>query len=83
MEARLREFHSNVAKSYVVCSDTVGSIYTTSSLGGMVVISGTGSNCLLRNPDGKTYGCGGWGNVLGDEGGGECISRYQKPLEIN
>lgn len=57
-----------IAESYVVCSDTMGSVFTASPIGGMVVISGTGSNALLRNPDGSTYTCGGWGHFMGDEG---------------
>ena len=54
-----------------MCSDTLGSIFTASPLGGMVLIAGTGSNALLRNPDGKTFTCGGWGNFLADEGAGK------------
>lgn len=60
----------------------MGSIFTASPLGGMVLIAGTGSNALLRNPDGSTYTCGGWGAFLADEGAGKIIILYlyQFPL---
>ncbi|SPP87775.1 N-acetyl-D-glucosamine kinase [Drosophila guanche] len=74
LEQELRNTFPNLAGSYAVSSDTMGSMYTASSIGGMVLISGTGSNCLLRNPDGSTANCGGWGNFLGDEGSAWYIS---------
>jgi len=66
--------HPDISESYVVCSDTMGSVFTACPKGGLVLIAGTGSNALLSNPDGKTYSCGGWGNVLADEGSAWWIS---------
>lgn len=63
-----------LADHYVICSDTLGSIATATSTGGMVLIAGTGSNAFLRNSDGATFNCGGWGHMLGDEGGAWWIS---------
>lgn len=37
---------------------------------GVALISGAGSVCLGRSPDGRTARVGGWGALLGDEGGG-------------
>uniref|UniRef100_A0A831X8M6 BadF/BadG/BcrA/BcrD type ATPase n=1 Tax=Thermorudis peleae TaxID=1382356 RepID=A0A831X8M6_9BACT len=37
---------------------------------GVAVISGTGSICFGRAPDGRTTRAGGWGYILGDEGSG-------------
>lgn len=74
LEAECRERFPEAAEHYVVCSDTLGSVATASAAGGMVLIAGTGSNALLRNPDGRTYTCGGWGHMLGDEGGAWWIS---------
>ncbi len=37
---------------------------------GVVVIAGTGSNLIGKMPDGTIASVGGWGRVLGDEGGG-------------
>ncbi|XP_030369506.1 N-acetyl-D-glucosamine kinase [Scaptodrosophila lebanonensis] len=74
LEQELRATFPNLAESYAVSSDTMGSMFTASAVGGIVLISGTGSNCLLRNPDGSTFNCGGWGNFLGDEGSAWFIS---------
>lgn len=71
LESELLYNHPDVSESYVVCSDTIGSVFTSSPKGGLVLIAGTGSNALLSNPDGTTYSCGGWGNMLADEGSGK------------
>ena len=42
---------------------------------GLVVIAGTGSICCGRNRHGKTACAGGWGPIVGDEGGASWISR--------
>ncbi len=42
---------------------------------GVLLISGTGSMALGRGPTGVVARCGGWGPVIGDEGGGAWISR--------
>jgi glucosamine kinase len=40
---------------------------------GILVIAGTGSNIIGRAANGKLFGAGGWGPVLGDEGSGYWI----------
>lgn len=42
---------------------------------GILLIAGTGSIAFGRAPDGRFERCGGWGAVLGDEGGGAWIGR--------
>jgi glucosamine kinase len=37
---------------------------------GMVLITGTGSSCYGRTPDGRSWLAGGWGPVISDEGSG-------------
>ncbi|KAL6445832.1 hypothetical protein ACFW04_000920 [Cataglyphis niger] len=70
----LLQKYPNSAKDYVVSSDTLGSLRTGLQSGGIVLIAGTGSNALLLNPDGVTHGCGGWGHMMGDEGGAYWIA---------
>ncbi|XP_050718789.1 N-acetyl-D-glucosamine kinase-like [Eriocheir sinensis] len=69
LEATIMAQYPTLARHITVASDTYGSIATGCQRGGIVLISGTGSNALLVNPDGRTGRCGGWGHMLGDEGG--------------
>jgi N-acetylmuramic acid 6-phosphate etherase len=43
---------------------------TTKSVARVLILSGTGSCCCGRKPDGKTIRVGGWGHILGDKGSG-------------
>lgn len=72
-----------------VSNDTLAPIFTACENGGMVIISGTGSKCVLVNPikdistmtsfdDIVSYSSGGWGNLLGDEGSGRFKIKIQK-----
>lgn len=42
---------------------------------GLVIIAGTGSICCGRNAQGKRFCAGGWGPIVGDEGGASWIAR--------
>ena len=46
------------------------------SLARVLILSGTGSCCFGRKPDGKTVRFGGWGHILGDRGSGYDIGLH-------
>lgn len=59
--------YPKLALKFAIASDSEGSIAAVSNKGGVVCISGTGSNTLLINDRGEKVQCGGWGHLLGDE----------------
>ncbi len=79
-DVRLSMKRRLLAKMYTkdleVVSDTEIALYgATEGKAGLVVIAGTGSNCLGQNEKGHRAAAGGWGPLAGDEGGASGIAR--------
>ncbi|KAH7641975.1 N-acetylglucosamine kinase [Dermatophagoides farinae] len=70
----LKSKHPELCQRYSIASDTIGSMMTCNPDGGIVLIAGTGSNCLLIYSDGSQSRCGGWGHIIGDHGSAYSIS---------
>lgn len=67
---------ANIAEQVAVVSDGEIALHGALSGGpGILVIAGTGSVAYGRSEDGRVERTGGWGMILGDEGGGYAIAR--------
>ena len=61
----------SIAERFVVVNDSELVVAAGTPEGwGIALISGAGSVCLARSPQGRTLRVGGWGHLLGDEGSG-------------
>jgi glucosamine kinase len=70
-DAIVRQVHAAHSKDWIVVNDVVGAwAVATGAQPGIGAISGTGSNVFGVGADGRGWRVGGWGHLLGDEGGG-------------
>ncbi len=70
---RTREAH--LARQIAVVSDVLPVLAAGFEGAGVALIAGTGSVAYARAEDGHLTRCGGWGYLLGDDGGGFAIGR--------
>jgi N-acetylglucosamine kinase-like BadF-type ATPase len=62
------------SQKLIVANDAVAGIMAAlDKPHGLMLISGTGSVCFGFHEDGRTSRCGGWGQLLGDEGSGYAL----------
>jgi glucosamine kinase len=75
-EWAVREIADVVSGELLLCGDEEIALDGAFKGGpGILVIAGTGSNCIGRAADGTIYNVGGWGPALGDEGSGFWIGQ--------
>jgi glucosamine kinase len=70
-DAIARQVRAARTDSWIVVNDVVAAwAAATGAQPGIGAISGTGSNVFGVGPGGRPWRAGGWGHILGDEGGG-------------
>ncbi|XP_012285888.1 N-acetyl-D-glucosamine kinase isoform X2 [Orussus abietinus] len=74
LKQAIKNVNPEAAVDYVIKSDLISSLKTGLSSCGIIIIAGTGSNAYLVDVDGTEHQCGGWGHMIGDEGGAYWIS---------
>jgi N-acetylglucosamine kinase-like BadF-type ATPase len=72
---RLRECLKEISVIELLTDGEIALYGATGGRPGLVVIAGTGSICCGRNPQGRHVCAGGWGPIVGDEGGAAWIAR--------
>ncbi|TMS34517.1 hypothetical protein L596_002093 [Steinernema carpocapsae] len=70
----LHKEHGDISEEHLMNSDAVVPLGGYFERGGVILISGTGSNCKVLTEAGQVFGAGGWGHMLGDEGSGYWIA---------
>ncbi len=75
MREKLEECLKEIKPIEVLTDGEIALHGATGGAAGLVVIAGTGSICCGRNNQGKHFCAGGWGPIVGDEGGGSWIAR--------
>lgn len=72
---KLRECLKEINSIELLSDGEIALYGATDGQAGLVIIAGTGSICCGRNAQGKRFCAGGWGPIVGDEGGASWIAR--------
>jgi glucosamine kinase len=68
------QYGQQLAGELLLCGDEEIALEAAFQGGpGVLVLAGTGSNAIGRDPEGRRFGAGGWGPILADEGSGHWI----------
>ncbi|KAI0986365.1 hypothetical protein GJ496_004884 [Pomphorhynchus laevis] len=70
----LKKKGANLDQTFIE-EDILAPVFALSNKGGVNMICGTGSNCVVYNDDSTSKRVGGWGHLLGDEAGAYFIAQ--------